>query len=104
MLNKGGVLLCYMIIGTSHYPMPLILSDSANPYQYLMRSHSTNSFMLFANRLNGSSISGPTGLLTKFRFVLIPAGIQLTASSGKEITVDELKNKSYEQAKVILKL
>lgn len=102
MLNKGGVLLCYMIIGTSHYPMPLILSDSANPYQYLMRSHSTNGFMLFANRLNGTSIAGQTGLITKFRFVLIPAGLQISATSGKKINRDELKNMNYQQMQELL--
>jgi hypothetical protein len=102
MLNKGGAILGYMT-DYYHYSLPYIVSD-AKPYMYFMRSGGSNSITVYVRRLDNTAIFGQTGLLTKFRFVLVPAGVQISSSSGKNVGVEDLIDMDYKSVKQLLKL
>lgn len=107
-LTDGGVLLVYgKNFGTSAHHMLPYERGSAS-YSWLGGSFSTsymNSIAIIIERTDGSALtesqySGALG--NQFRFVLIPAGVQVSgASRAADINWDKM---SYSQAKDLLNL
>jgi hypothetical protein len=103
MLEKGGVLLVYFYRGGFIFPVPVNIQFTGEDYElswYYYRFG--NSFYFNVHGFNNTPI--PTDLLMtpgieryKIRYVLIPAGTQITTTAN-------LKNMTFDQVKELLKL
>ncbi|HTM98723.1 MAG TPA: collagen-like protein [Pedobacter sp.] len=97
MLDKGGILLVFFANGAFSYPVP------SSPYLFDVSMYSqrnTNSFDFVVTGTNNTALPAalnntPDNGTYKIRYVLVPAGLQITAN---------LKNKSLDEVKTLFNL